>query len=102
MKIVAITSCIAGLAHTPMAAKALEQAASKMGHEIKVEQQGAMGRVNTITKEEAQDADSILIASDQTISGMERFDGKKVIKVKIGIALKKPEAVLTKCIEAIS
>ncbi|EQI45633.1 PTS system, Lactose/Cellobiose specific IIB subunit [Clostridioides difficile Y247] len=50
MKIVAITSCIAGLAHTPMAAKALEQAASKMGHEIKVEQQGAMGRVNTITK----------------------------------------------------
>ena len=102
MKIVAITSCIAGLAHTPMAAKALEQAASKMGHEIKVEQQGAMGRVNTITKEEAQDVDFILIASDQTISGMERFDGKKVIKVKIGIALKKPEAVLTKCIEAIS
>ena len=102
MKIVAITSCIAGLAHTPMAAKALEQAASKMGHEIKVEQQGAMGRVNTITKEEAQDADFILIASDQTISGMERFDGKKVIKVKIGIALKKPEAVSTKCIEAIS
>ena len=111
MKIVAITSCIAGLAHTPMAAKALEQAASKMGHEIKVEQQGAMGRVNTITKEEAQDADFILIASDQTISGivaadknveMARFDGKKVIKVKIGIALKKPEAVLTKCIEAIS
>ncbi|HBG7930261.1 TPA: PTS fructose transporter subunit IIB, partial [Clostridioides difficile] len=38
----------------------------------------------------------------QTISGMERFDGKKVIKVKIGVALKKPEAVLTKCIETIS
>ncbi|EQF23799.1 PTS system, Fru family, IIB component domain protein [Clostridioides difficile CD160] len=102
MKIVAITSCIAGLAHTPMAAKALEQAASKMGHEIKVEQQGAMGQVNAITKEEAKSADFVLIASDQTISGMERFDGKKVIKVKIGVALKKPEAVLTKCIEAIS
>lgn len=102
MKIVAITSCIAGLAHTPMAAKALEQAASKMGHEIKVEQQGAMGQINTITKEEAKSADFVLIASDQTISGMERFDGKKVLKVKIGVALKKPEAVLTKCIEAIS
>ncbi len=87
MKIVAITSCIAGLAHTPMA-KSFRTSCIKMGHEIKVEQQGAMGRVNTITKEEAQDADFILIASDQTISGMERFDGKKVIKVKIGIALK--------------
>lgn len=101
MKIVAVTSCIAGLAHTPMAAKALEKAGAKMGHQIKVEQQGAMGQVNAITKEEAQEADFVLIAADQTISGMDRFDGKKVIKVKIGVALKKPEAVLTKCIEAL-
>ncbi len=102
MKIVAVTSCIAGLAHTPMAAKALEKAGAKMGHEIKVEQQGAMGQVNTISKEEAQAADFVLIASDQTVSGMDRFEGKKVIKVKIGVALKKPEAVLTKCIEALA
>ena len=102
MKIVAVTSCIAGLAHTPMAAKALENAGAKMGHEIKVEQQGAMGQVNPISKEEAQAADFVLIASDQTVSGMDRFEGKKVIKVKIGVALKKPEAVLTKCIEALA
>lgn len=102
MKIVAVTSCIAGLAHTPMAAKALEKAGAKMGHEIKVEQQGAMGQVNPISKEEAQAADFVLIASDQTVSGMDRFEGKKVIKVKIGVALKKPEAVLTKCIEALA
>ncbi|WP_148324371.1 PTS fructose transporter subunit IIB [uncultured Clostridium sp.] len=102
MKIVAVTSCIAGLAHTPMAARALEKAGEKLGHEIKVEQQGAMGQVNAITKEEAKEADFVLIAADQTISGMDRFEGKKVIKVKIGVALKKPEAVIEKCIEAIS
>lgn len=101
MKIVAITSCIAGLAHTPMAAKALEKAGAKLGHDIKVEQQGAMGQVNEITKEEAQAADFVLIAADQTVTGMNRFEGKKVIKVKIGVALKKPEAVLEKCIEAL-
>lgn len=101
MNIVAITSCPAGLAHTPMAAKALEQAGIKMGHNIKVEQQGAMGQVNTISNEEAKKADFVLIASDQRISGMERFEGKKVIRVEIGIALKKPKAVIEKCIEAI-
>lgn len=101
MNIVAVTSCPAGLAHTPMAAKALEQAGAKMGHNIKVEQQGAMGQLNAITKEEAKNADFVIIASDQHISGMERFEGKKVIRVKIGVALKKPEAVIEKCIEAI-
>lgn len=101
MKIVAVTCCPAGLAHTPMAAKALENAGAKMGHDIKVEQQGAMGKVNEITKEEAKNADFVLIASDQHIDGMDRFEGKKVIRVKIGVALKKPEAVLEKCIEAI-
>ncbi len=101
MKIVAVTSCPAGLAHTPMAAKALENAGAKMGYEIKVEQQGAMGKVNEITTKEVQEADFVLIASDQHIDGMDRFNGKKVIRVKIGVALKKPEAVLEKCIEAI-
>lgn len=57
--------------------KSFRTSCIKMGHEIKVEQQGAMGQVNAITKEEAQSADFVLIASDQTISGMERFDGKK-------------------------
>ena len=101
MKIVGISACPAGLAHTPMAAKALEQAASKMGHEIKVEQQGAMGRVNTITEEEAKAADFVIIASDQKISGMERFDGKPVIRVDITTCIKAPEAVIKKCVKAV-
>lgn len=65
MDFVAITSCPAGLAHTPMAAKALEKAAKEMGLEAKVEQQGAMGLKNEISATEAQNAEFILIGSDQ-------------------------------------
>ena len=53
MKIVGIAACPAGLAHTPMAAKALEKAGAKLGYDLKMEQQGSMGQVNKITEEEA-------------------------------------------------
>ena len=98
MKIVGISACPAGLAHTPMAAKALEKA----GYDVKMEQQGSMGQVNEITKEEAQAADFVIIASDQKIVGMDRFEGKKVIRVDINICIKAPEAVLKKCVAAVS
>ncbi len=49
MKIVGISACPAGLAHTPMAAKALEKAGKELGYDIKIEQQGSMGQVNMIT-----------------------------------------------------
>lgn len=65
MKIVGISACPAGLAHTPMAAKALEKAGKSLGYDVKMEQQGSMGQVNTITDEEAQAADLVIIASDQ-------------------------------------
>ena len=51
MKIVGISACPAGLAHTPMAAKALEKAGKALGYDVKMEQQGSMGQVNEITKE---------------------------------------------------
>ena len=99
MKIVGISACPAGLAHTPMAAKALEKAGQALGYDVKMEQQGSMGQVNTITDEEA---DLVIIASDQKIVGMERFAGKKVIRVDINICIKAPEAVLKKCVAAVS
>lgn len=102
MKIVGISACPAGLAHTPMAAKALEKAGQALGYDVKIEQQGSMGQVNTITDEEAKAADLVIIASDQKIVGMERFSGKKVIRVDINICIKAPEAVLKKCVAAIS
>ena len=99
MKIVGISACPAGLAHTPMAAKALEKAGEAL---VKMEQQGSMGQINEITKEEAQAADFVIIASDQKIVGMDRFEGKKVIRVDINICIKAPEAVLKKCVAAVS
>ena len=102
MKIVGISACRAGLAHTLMAAKALEKAGESLGYDVKMEQQGSMGQVNTITDEEAQAADLVIIASDQKITGMERFANKKVIRVDINICIKAPEAVLKKCVAAVS
>ena len=102
MKIVGISACPAGLAHTPMAAKALEKAGKSLGYNVKMEQQGSMGQVTAITDEEAQAADLVIIASDQKIVGMERFANKKVIRVDINICIKAPEAVLKKCVAAVS
>lgn len=97
MKVVGVSACPAGLAHTPMAAKALMKAGDKLGWDVKMEQQGATGKVNAVTKEEAQAADFVLIASDQKILGMDRFEGKPVIRVDINMCIKAPEAVLKKC-----
>lgn len=101
MKIVGISACPAGLAHTPMAAKALEKAGASLGYDVKMEQQGSMGQVNMITDEEAKAADFVIIASDQKISGMERFQRKPVIRVDITTCIKAPEAVIKKCIKAV-
>ncbi|MGT2784424.1 PTS fructose transporter subunit IIB [Streptococcus merionis] len=102
MKIVGITSCPAGLAHTPMAAKALEKAGPKLGHEVRIEQQGSMGQVNKLTPQEISEADFVLLATDQKIVGQERFEGKKQIRVNIATCIKAPEAVLTKCADAVA
>ena len=97
MKIVGIAACPAGLAHTPMAAKALEKAGAKLGYDLKMEQQGSMGQVNKITEEEAKEAAFVIVASDQK---MERFEGKPVIRIDITTCIKAPEAVIKKCVQA--
>lgn len=102
MKIVGISACPAGLAHTPMAAKALENAGKELGYDVKMEQQGSMGPVNAITQSEADAADFVIIASDQKITNMERFKGKKVIRVNINTCIKAPKAVIEKCIETLN
>ena len=101
MKIVGISACPAGLAHTPMAAKALEKAGAKLGYDVKIEQQGSLGQVNKITAAEAQEADFLLLATDQKVVGLERFEGKPQIRVNINTCIKAPEAVLTKCVAAV-
>lgn len=100
MNIVGITSCPSGFAHTPMAAKALEKAGTQLNVNVRIEQQGIMGRVDELTHEEIADADFMLLASNQKVEGMERFEHTPVIRVDINQCVKAPEKVLNKCIKA--
>lgn len=101
MNVVGVSACPAGLAYTPMAAKALMKAGDKLGWNVKIEQQGSMGQIDAVSVEEAQAADFVLIASDQKIQGMDRFEGKPVIRIDINMCIKAPEAVLKKCASAV-
>jgi len=101
MNIVGVTSCIAGLAHTPMAAKSLEKEGARLGHQVKMEQQGAMGILNKITAAEVEAADFVLIAADRSIEEEERFAGKTIIRVKIGQCVSHASDVITKCVTAV-
>lgn len=85
-----------------MAAKALMKAGEKLGWDVKIEQQGATGIVNKVSKAEAQDADFVLFATDQMIDEEERFEGKPKIRVDINTCIKAPEAVLKKCGSAVA
>lgn len=77
MKIVAVTACITGIAHTYMAQAALEKEAAKRGHEIHVETQGGMGIENELGDTEIEEADTAILAIAIEIEGEERFDELK-------------------------
>ncbi|AWK89814.1 fructose-specific PTS transporter subunit EIIC [Azospirillum thermophilum] len=78
-RIVAITSCPTGIAHTFMAAEGIQQAATALGHRIRVETQGSVGARDTLTEEEIRDADVVLIAADTQVD-LSRFAGKRVFQ----------------------
>ncbi|MFM5086595.1 PTS fructose transporter subunit IIB [Aeromonas media] len=94
MKILAVTACPTGIAHTYMAAEALQKAADKLGLKIKVETQGAMGLENVLTAREIASADLVLIASDIEIEQKERFLGCNVRQVSLESVLLDAAAVL--------
>ncbi|KLV07158.1 PTS fructose transporter subunit IIBC [Photobacterium aquae] len=87
-KIVAITACPTGVAHTFMAAEALEEEAKRQGHQIKVETRGSVGAKNQLSAEEIAAADLVIIAADIEVD-LSRFNGKKLYKTSTGLALKK-------------
>jgi len=98
MNIVAITACPTGIAHTYMAAEQLEKVGEKLGHEIKVETQGAMGIENELTEAEIQAADVVLFAADIEIEKRERFDGVKIINVNVRDVIKDPKSIFANLI----
>ncbi len=94
-KIVAITACPTGVAHTFMAAEALEEEGKRRGHQIKVETRGSVGAKNQLTDQEIADADLVIIAADIDVP-LGRFNGKKLYKTNTGPALKKTEQEMDK------
>jgi len=98
MKLVAITSCPAGIAHTYMAAEALQMAAKAAGVEIKVETQGSIGAENAITAEDVKSAHAVIIAADTTVD-MTRFKGLPVVEASVQEAIKNSKALVEKAMK---
>lgn len=92
-RLVGITSCPTGIAHTFMAAEALRKAAIELGHEIKVETQGSVGAKNQLTPEDIAQADAVVIAAD-TYVDLSRFQGKRVYETSTKQALKSGKTVI--------
>ncbi|PLR85047.1 PTS fructose transporter subunit IIBC [Bacillus canaveralius] len=93
MKLLAITSCPNGIAHTYMAAENIQNAAKNLGVEMKVETQGSIGVENELTAEEIEKADGIIIAADKTVD-KSRFVGKKLIETGVQEGIHNPEALI--------
>ncbi|GIP49136.1 PTS system mannose-specific EIIBCA component [Paenibacillus sp. J53TS2] len=93
MKLLAITSCPNGIAHTYMAAENLQKAADKLGIEMKVETQGSIGVENQFTDEDIRQADGIIIAADKSVD-KSRFVGKKLIAVGVQEGIRNPETLI--------
>ena len=96
-EILGITACPTGIAHTYMAAEALEAAGKEVGHLVKIETQGQSGVKNKLTKEEIKNAKAIIIAADIDID-LSRFKGKKVLKAKVADGIHKPKELIEKAL----
>lgn len=97
IKILAVTSCPTGIAHTYMAEEGLYKAAQKAGCTIKVETRGSGGAKNLLTKEEIKNAECIIVAADAKVP-MERFDGKRVISVPVSDGISKADMLIEKAL----
>lgn len=92
-RILAVTACPTGIAHTYMAAEGLEKAAKAKGCFIKVETRGSGGAKNVLTAEEIKNADCIIVAADTKVP-MDRFNGKKLIEVQVSDGISKADKLI--------
>lgn len=97
-RVLAVTACPTGIAHTYMAAEALKKAGDKMGITVKVETNGSGGAKNILTDEEIAACDGIIIAADKNVD-TERFDGKPVIITKVAEGIHKPDELIQRIID---
>ena len=98
VKLLAVTGCPTGIAHTYMAAEGLQKAAEKAGCSIKVETRGSGGAKNVLTDSEIAEADCIIVAADTKVP-MERFNGKKVIVTQVSDGISKADELVAKAVK---
>ena len=99
MNIVAVTACPTGISHTYMAAEQLEKTARQLGHQIKVETQGAMGIENELSAEDIAAAEVVILAVDIAVEQAERFAHLRRLEVPVAEAIKHPEGVFAKALQ---
>ncbi|MGA6219009.1 fructose-specific PTS transporter subunit EIIC [Streptomyces umbrinus] len=93
LKLLAVTACPTGIAHTYMAAEKLSQAAERLGVDIKVETQGSIGAENVLTDNDVRTADGVIIAADKDVD-LSRFAGKRVVTVGVAEGIHHPERLI--------
>ena len=96
MKVVGVTACPSGVAHTYMAAEALTLAGKNHGVDVKIETQGGAGVENELTAKDIEEAVCVILSNDVSIKGEERFKGKKVLRMGVSDLIKKSEAIINK------
>ena len=96
-QVLAVTACPTGIAHTYMAAEALQKAGDEMGISIKVETNGSGGAKNVLTADEIANCDGIIIAADKSVETA-RFDGKPVYSTKVADGIHKPQELINKIV----
>ncbi len=94
-RVLAVTACPTGIAHTYMAAEALEKAGKEMGIPLKAETNGSGGAKNVLTEKEIAECDGIIVAADKDVA-MARFDGKPVIQTKVADGIHKPQELISR------
>ncbi|MFI9239400.1 fructose-specific PTS transporter subunit EIIC [Streptomyces sp. NPDC053079] len=99
LKLLAVTACPTGIAHTYMAAEKLQQAAEALGHDIKVETQGSIGAENVLTDNDVSEADGVIVAADKDVD-LGRFAGKRVLSVGVAEGIHRPEQLIERVRDA--
>lgn len=94
VKIIGVTACTAGIAHTYIVAEKILSAAKEAGHQCKMETQGTIGVQNKLTQEDIDGCDVVIVAHDISVSGMERFAGKPVVDIPVSVAMKNPKSLI--------
>jgi fructose-specific PTS system IIB-like component len=96
MKVIAVTACPTGVAHTYMSAEALEKSFKGAGHDIKVETQGSIGIENKLTSQDIKAADYVILTKDVAIQDEERFKSKVIVRMTVSDVIKKSELIVKK------